>query len=121
MRIATVTVAIVVALVLTLAACGGGPPDPAKVYAEAGEKMAALASYHVAGEFQEGGRSATGEIDITPPDRFQATFRSSRGWEITFMGIGDQFYAKRGTSPDWFVYSEEALGEPAPNIAAFAW
>ena len=120
MRIATVTVAIVSALALTLAACGGGPPDAVKVYAEAGEKMAALASYHVAVEFQEEDQSGTGEIDLVPPDRFQAAFRSSSGWELTVMGIGDRFYAKFPRfSSQWFVYSEQALGEPAPDVAAF--
>ena len=120
MRTATVTLAILMALAVALAACGGGPPDPAKVYAEAGEKMAALASYHVTADFQEAGNSATAEIDVMPPDTFQSTFSSSGGWEIIFIGIGDQFYAKfPSSSPHWFVHSEQVFGEPAPKVAAF--
>ncbi len=120
MRTATITVAIVVALALALTACGGGPPDPVKVYADAGEKMAALASYHIRLDFQEEDESSVGEIDLVPPDTFQATFSSRGGWETTLMGIGDQFYAKfPGFSPHWFVYSEQAIGWPAPQIAAF--
>ena len=120
MRITTVAVSIAVALALALAACGGGPPDPAKVYAEAGEKMAALASFHVALEFQEDGESGSGEIDLVLPDRFQATFGSNRGWEFTTIGIGEQFYTTSSRlGPDWFVWSEEALGEPVPQVAAF--
>ena len=103
-----------------IARADGGPPDPAKVYADAGEKMAALASFHVALEFQEESESVSGEIDLVLPDRFQATFRSSSGWDLTVMGVGEQFYATSSRfAPDWFVYSEEALGGPAPKIAAF--
>ena len=121
MRITTVTVGIAAVLAFTLAACGGGPPDPAKVYAEAGEKMAALDSYHMAIEFQKEDQSGTGEIDLVLPDRSQAAFRSSSGWERTVMRIGNQFYAMFPPfSPHWFVYSEQAFGFSAPDVAAFA-
>ena len=100
---------------LALASCGEGTPDAAKVYAEAEEKMTALTSYHVTATSEEAGESNVLEMDLMPPDRFQATFF----WGLALIGIGGQFYGQQvDKSPDWFVLNVEVLGEPELDMAA---
>ena len=112
-------VGLVLLLTSALASCSGGPPDAAKVYAQAGEKMDALSSYHMTVEAEEddGSPVAFMEIDLAPPDRFQGLF-----WEaFEFMGVGDHFFARNADqSPDWFIYDEEVAGDPPFDIASFA-
>ena len=92
-RIASVMTA---TLALALAACGaGGPPDAAEIYADAGEKMAALTSYHLMGDGQDEGVPFGIELDLILPDRFQATFAFDEGdelFEVSVIGIGDELY-----------------------------
>lgn len=109
-----VALSIALALVLALAACGGGPPDAAKVYADAGEKMAALTSYHMTGEERgEGGVIATFEADFVPPDKFQLTQDDS-----ILISIGNQIYLSPPESPDYFTVPQDQFSGPV-DAAAF--
>ena len=136
---AKVAFSIAAALGVALAACGGGgPPDAAKVYAEAGEKMAALTSYHVTvvgvvEVLPPGGHpgeevedfTGTEEIDVAPPDRMQLTYTISeeelpaslRGvvepGDFVIIQIGDQSYFSPPESPDYFIPAEE---DPPPGV-----
>jgi hypothetical protein len=96
-----------VAVLALATACGGGPPDAARVYAEAGEKMAALTSYHVTVVGEEEGFTSTGEIDVAPPDRSQFTDTTFEEEEFRIIQIGDQFYFSPPESPDFFIPAEE--------------
>ena len=110
------------------AACGdGGPPDAAKIYDEVGEKMTALASYHVEG----GGEGSEGdtfqlEIDFVAPDKSQvnASFAGEGGFSAQFgiIQVGDDFYTHGipfgPPSENFFVYSEDLFGPP-PDFPAF--
>ena len=110
---------LVLLLTSVLAACGGGPPDAVKIYAQVGEKMAGLSSYHmtVEAERDDGSPITFIEIDLVPPDRYRGLF-----WEaFEFMGVGDQFFARDADqSPDWFIYDEEVVGDSPIDMASFA-
>lgn len=110
--VARITVVLAATLVLVFAACGdGGPPDAAGIYADAGEKMAELTSYHVTGDVQDEGVPFGIELDLILPDRFQATFAFDEGeelFEFSVIGIGDGLYQQFGDfSSDWFIAPEE--------------
>ncbi len=110
-----VAFSIAVALGVALTACGGGPPDAAKIYTESGEKMAALTSYHVTVVGEEEGFTETGEIDVAPPDSLQFTDTTFEEAEFRIIQIGDQFYFSPPESPDYFIppeEEEEFLGSP---------
>ena len=111
---------VVALLVMALAACGnGGAPDAAEIYADAGEAMATLTSYHVTGavgsglrgNVQDAGEAFGIEFDLMRPDSFQAAFTFGEGdelFELSVIGIGDVLYQQfSGFSSDWFIVPEE--------------
>lgn len=121
---ARITFAIGVLLFLGLPTCGGGPPDAAKVYSSAGEKMLALASYHLTQEVRPTDELSTGrlEIDIVPPDKVQIIFTLTEEGvteEMSWIAVGDQWYFSPTQSPDYFVFTEEEAGD-IPDYLAFA-
>ena len=102
-------------LILALGACGDtGPPGAAEIYADAGEAMAALTSYHVTVDGQDEGVPFGIELDLILPDSFQATFAFDEGdelFELSVIGIGDELYLQFGDfSSDWFIAPEEERG-----------
>ncbi len=102
-----VAFSIAVSLVLGLTACGGGgPPDAAQVYSDAGEAMAALTSYHVTAEGLDEGEPFRFELDLVPPDRFQLTEED----EGNIIGIGDQLYFSPPEFAGYFFAPEEFFG-----------
>ncbi len=109
---------------LAPAACGGGPPNAADIYADAGEKMAALTSYHLTGEELEEGRTQPDrfEADIVPPDRVRITVTATEdgeSFEFTFIAIGDQSYFSPPESPDFFISPEEGEFGISPEEEGF--
>ena len=99
-------------LLLGLAACSDdGPPDAAEIYADAGEAMAALTSYHVTVDGLEEGEAFLLELDLMLPDSFQNTITGSEGeefFEFASISIGDDFYTQfTSLSSDWFIGSAE--------------
>ena len=112
-----IALGITAVLVLTIAACGGGPPDAVKVYSEAGDNMAALASYHLTTEFQQSGNdeSLAHELDLMLPDAYQATFF----WGLSYISIGEETFTQVTGSPDWFVYPQGVFEAPLPDFIAF--
>lgn len=111
-----------VAIILALAACGGGSSGAAKIHADAGEEMAALSSYHVTLEIQAVAFSQTIEFDLVPPDRVRSTETFTGGeesFEYTIVAIGDESYFRPPDSPDFFIASEEDFFEGFPDMLAF--
>jgi len=118
---ASLTLALIVVAVI---ACGGGPPAaPQQIYAQAGEKMTGLASYHVAVEKRPEGETLAWEYDIVMPDRLRWTL--TQGAEtLDWIRIGDQVYVRPPGSPDFFVgppprdESDETVPEPDDLLSA---
>lgn len=106
---------ITIAIVLALAACGdGGPPDAAELYGNAGEKMAALTSYHATGEGQEEEGTFRVELDFVLADKVEGTItftEDEESFELRFIAIGDQLYVSPLESPDYFIAPEEEFAE----------
>ena len=115
-----VSIALAIALLFTVAACGGGgPPDPDEVYADAGQKMAALISYHVTVEVDAGefGESSNIDMDVQPPDKFRYAFREAGGTgEISVIGIGGQTFIRLPQSNEFFGPMPE---QPFSDFTAF--
>ena len=120
--IARIAFVLTTAFVLAFAACGGGgPPDAAKIYADAGEAMAALTSYHVTVDGQDEGVPFGVELDLILPDSFEATFAFDEGgdlFEVSVIGIGGELYQQFGDfSSDWFITPEEDRGDFENTVA----
>ena len=78
---ARIALALTATVVLALVACGAdGPPDAAEIYADAGEAMAALTSYHVTGDGHDEGVVFGIELDFVLPDslHFRQVFQFMR-------------------------------------------
>ncbi len=126
--IAAAVLAIVVgAFVAT--ACGGDDDESnaAEIYADAGAKMAALTSFHVAAK-PEAAEEEQGsfQLDMAPPykSHFSATFLDETGDPGVYetIRIGDQSYQKGlffdPSSEDWFEIPKDQFG-PIPDYTTF--
>ena len=65
--LARIALVLTTTLLLALAACSDdGAPDAADIYTDAGEKMGALAAYHVTVDGLDEGEAFTMELDLEP-------------------------------------------------------
>ena len=112
--------------VVGVACGGGGPPDPEEVYADSGQKMAALVSYHVTMKMDAGesGESITFDMDVQPPDKFGYISHEAHGLggdigEYSVIGIGDQAFVRLPPSNEFFgPWPEQPLGDVVAFLAA---
>jgi hypothetical protein len=126
-KLMAVALALGAGLILAVA-CGGGSskPDAAKIYADAGKKMAAVTAFHIDASTEGGPNAGPFKADFVAPDKFQfsATFTDQNGQATDFGQIqtGNKFYIKNpfgGATPVvWYVYAEELFG-PVGDAVGF--
>ena len=118
-KLVALALALSAGLILAVACGGGGgKPDAAKIYRDAGKKMAAVTAFHIEGNTEDGTEGSPFKGDFVAPDKFQLTGTGTdeNGQPVEFgeIQVGDKFYVKPsfGATPssDWYDYEETLFG-----------
>jgi len=128
-KLVAVALALSVGLILAVACGGGGgKPDAAKIYSDAGKKMAAVTAFHIEANTDGGPDAGPFKGDFVAPDKFQfsATFTDESGQAAEYgqLQIGSTFYVMNSFGPtpssDWYVYDEALFGAPGDAVGFIA-